>query len=213
MSNPVRQTTRDLAGTVRQSGFTFIEVMVAVGIFAVIATICFATLSQYLRVTEVVAASDLELRQLQRMFTLIERDLRFMVNRPVRDEYGDTEKAYISAGVSTDGELFRISVSEPDIEAPGRSRIKRTAWRLEDGDLYRDSWAVLDRVQDTAAKSRLILSGVYQIEVINYQWSDDQGVQQQFDLDEFGLPYATELLISMDDENSYRRLFDLANGS
>jgi general secretion pathway protein J len=196
-----------------QGGFTFIEVMVSVGIFAVIATICFATLSQYLRVREVVAANDLEMRQLQRMFTLIERDLRFMVNRPVRDEYGDTENAYISAGVSSDGELFRITVSEPDVSVPGSTRLRRIGWRLEDGELYRDSWAVLDRVQDTVPQSRLVLSRVSQIEVINYQWSDDLGVQQQFDLDGVNLPYATELLIDMDDESSYRRLFDLANGS
>ncbi len=197
----------------QQLGFTFIEVMVAVGIFAVIATICYATLSQYLRVRTIVELNDAEIRQLQRTFIIIERDLRFMINRPVRDEYGDEEDAYLSEGNSINNELFRITISEPDIGSPGNTSLRRVAWRLEDGNLYRDSWAVLDRVQDSLPQSRLILRQVSQIDVVNYKWEDDLGVQQFFASNSDDLPYATELLIIMDDESSYRRIFDLANGS
>ncbi len=209
MITPDKKTNRFKS----QLGFTFIEVMVAVGVFAVIATICYATLSQYLKVREGLEVNQRELQHLQRTFTLLERDLRYMVNRPVRGEYGDIEAAYIGEAGSINGELFRITISEPDIEVPGSTRLRRVAWRLVDGALYRDSWQVLDRVQDSEPESRLVLQGVAQIDMLHYQWSDELGVQQLFELDPDALPYATELLINMDDEKSYRRLFDLANGA
>ena len=197
----------------RQTGFTFIEVMVSVGVFAVIATICYATLSQYLKVQEGLEANQRELRLMQRTFTILERDLRYMVNRPVRAEYGDSEAAFFGEIGAIEGELFRITISEPDVEVPGSTRLRRIAWRLVDGVLYRDSWQVLDRVQDSEPQSRLILQGVSRVDVIHYRWTDELGVQQLFELDATTLPYATELLITMDDEKNYRRIFDLANGA
>ena len=87
----MRGGLRRLSGSnlLLQKGFTFIEVMVAVAIFGVISSICFAALSQYLKVREGIERSNREIQQLQRAFSLMERDLRFLVNRPVRDEYGD----------------------------------------------------------------------------------------------------------------------------
>jgi len=194
-------------------GFTFIEVMVAVGIFAVIATVCYATLSQYLKVSENLAASNTEIRQLQRTFTLIERDFRFMVNRPVRNEYGDNEAAFISESDSVDGEILRVTVSEPSSEIPGTTSLSRIGWRLVDGTLYRDRWRVLDRVQDSEPQSVLVLTGVAAVQLISYVWNDDEGVQPLFDNSVNQLPYGAELIVQMDDEKEYRRLFDLANGS
>ena len=112
-----------------------------------------------------------------------------------------------------DGALFRVTVSSPDVAVAGNSRLTRVQWRLDNGELYRDAWLVLDRVQDSEPVSRLILSGVSEIEVTNYEWSDEGGVQQSFDAGDGELPYATELSISLDNDQSFRRLFDLANGS
>jgi len=197
----------------RATGFTFIEVMVSIGVFAVIATICFATLSQYLKVREGVEMHRKALQELQRAFTLVERDLRFAVNRPVRDEYGEPEPAFLMNAIGRSGEVFRVTVSEPDIGNPGRTRLRRVAWRLDDGALYRDSWQVLDRVQDSEPTSRRILEKVAVVEVIAYEWRDEDGVRQILDSEAEGLPFGAELLISMDDDKDYRRIIDLANGS
>jgi general secretion pathway protein J len=197
----------------RQRGFTFIEVLVAVGVFAVVSSISYATLSQYLKVREGVSASNLELRQLQRAFSLLDRDLRFLVNRPVRDGFGDPEPAWLANGNSVDGELFRMTVSEPDFSVQGGTRLSRVAWRLVDGDLYRDTWLVLDRVQDSEPVSRLILRGIRDIALQTYAWDQIQGVQQRFDDAAAGVPYAVEFTLSTDDDKTFRRLFDLANGA
>lgn len=197
----------------RAAGFTFIEVMVSIGVFAVIATICYATLSQYLRVRDGVETHRRALQELQRAFTLVERDLRFAVDRPVRDEYGEPEPAFLLNAIGRAGELFRITVSEPDIGSPGRTRLRRVAWRLDDGALYRDSWQVLDRVQDSEPTSRRVLENVAVVDVVVYEWRDEDGVRQILDGELAALPFGAEILVSMDNDRDYRRLFDLANGS
>ena len=193
-------------------GFTFIEVMIAVAVFAVISGICFAALSQYLKVREGIDKSYAEMQQLQQTFALIERDLRFMVNRPVRDEYGDIEHAFMSEDEGLDDGLFRITVSSPDFTQASGTELRRIQWRLEDGDLYRDAWLVLDRVQDSEPQSRLILENVDQVDLTRYQWDDQSGLQTAIDAVEQGLPYGIELNFTLDNGKKYRRLFDLANG-
>jgi len=197
----------------RNQGFTFIEVLVAIGIFAVIASMSYAALSQFLIVREGVELSQREMRQLQQTFTLFERDFRFMVERPVRDEFGDDETAVVFDSSDIEGELIRMTVSEPDNSAVGSSRLRRVGWRLQDGDLYRDTWLVLDRVQDSEPVSRLILRDISQVELLSYEWTDETGLKQLIDAEPEGLPYATELLITFEDEREYRRVFDLANGT
>ena len=196
-----------------QRGFTFIEVLVAVGVFSVVSSISYATLSQYLRVREGVSQSAEDLRRLQRTFSLLERDLRFMVDRSVRDGYGDPEPAWVVSGDGLDGELFRLTVSEPDFSLQGGTRLTRVAWRLVNGDLYRDAWFVLDRVQDSETASRLVLRGVRDVALLTYSWDREQGVQQRLDGNASGIPYAVELSVSLDDDREFRRLFDLANGA
>lgn len=209
----MKKWVRNACSVRSQNGFTFIEVMVSVGVFAVIATICYATLSQYLKVREGLEVNHRELQLIQRTFTLLERDLRYMVNRPVRAEYGDSEAAFLSEIGAIEGELFRITVSEPDVEVPGNTSLRRIAWRLVDGVLYRDSWLVLDRVQDSEPQSRLVLRGISRVDILHYQWTDELGVQQLFELEPNVMPYATELLITLDGDKNYRRVFDLANGA
>ncbi|MBX2869252.1 MAG: type II secretion system minor pseudopilin GspJ [Acidiferrobacterales bacterium] len=197
----------------RNGGFTFIEVLVAIGIFAVISSISYATLSQFLKVRDGVEDSLQEMRELQQTFTLFERDFRFMVSRPVRDEYGDLEQAVLFDGGGLEGELIRMTVSEPDVAVIGSSRLRRVGWRLVDGDLYRDSWLVLDRVQDSEPVSRLVLRDVRQVEVLAYEWEEGAGVKQLLDAEPAQLPYAAELLVTLENEREYRRIFDLANGT
>ncbi len=187
--------------------------LVAIGIFAVISSISYATLSQFLKVRDGVEDSLQEMRELQQTFTLFERDFRFMVSRPVRDEYGDLEQAVLFDGGGLEGELIRMTVSEPDVAVIGSSRLRRVGWRLVDGDLYRDSWLVLDRVQDSEPVSRLVLRDVRQVEVLAYEWEEGAGVKQLLDAEPAQLPYAAELLVTLENEREYRRIFDLANGT
>ena len=199
----------------RSKGFTLIEVMIAVAIFAVIAAISYATLSQYLVVREKVSLSYDRIQALQRSLLLIERDLRYLTNRPVRDEYGDEELAFmIDNEFGLPGELLRFTTAQPDFKNLGLARLIRVVWRLEDGELYRDVWTALDRDQGVEPVSMLIMDKIDEIEIDAYEWTDDLGLKK---MDRSALtgnvPYGLELNLRLDNDQSIRRLFDLANGA
>ena len=201
-------------GTARYKGFTLLEVLIAVAIFAVISMISYSTLSQYLIVRERLDENYQAVQRLQRSFTLLERDLRYISDRPVRDELGENEQAFMfenEYGLS--GEILRLTTVLPDTANPGLSNLERVAWRLEDGELYRNVWQVLDREQDSEAKEYRVMSDIDSVEVILYSWSDELGLQQVDGNTLNGdVPFGIELLITMDDASTFRRVFDLANG-
>ncbi len=199
----------------RQTGFTLIEMLVAVAIMASVAAISYATLNQYLLVRERLAQQSEALQKLQKLFILLDRDLRFAVNRPVRDELGEVEAALsIDADSALAGELLRLTVSAPDTFNPGLASLSRVAWRLQDGVMFRDQYAVLDRDFDSEPAVLQVIEGVESIDMLSFEWSDESGLQQLSEWQEEALlPYGLELNITMDDQRTFRRLFDLANGS
>ncbi len=197
-----------------QSGFTLIEVLVSVAIFAVIAAISYATLSQYLGVRDRLKTSYERIQLLQQSFTLLERDLRYLTNRTVRDEFGDAEAAFMldnEFGLS--GELLRFTTAEPDFENIGMARLRRVVWRLQDGNLNREAWQVLDRDQDAELSSLVVMEDVDSVAIDAFEWNDIQGARRM-DRAAIGgqVPYGIELTITLDNGQIIRRLFDLANG-
>ena len=71
-----------------EKGFTLLEMVVAIGIFAIIATVSYTSLNQFLDTRDMLESRQDELTALQMTMTLLGRDVRFMLNRPVRDSYG-----------------------------------------------------------------------------------------------------------------------------
>ena len=100
-----------------EEGFTLIEVMIAVLVFAVITSIIFPAMVQFLDVRERIMAKQEHLSQLQKTFLFMERDLRFAANRLGKDSYGEAEDAPI---VVTDGDvLFSVTAAYPDLNLRG----------------------------------------------------------------------------------------------
>lgn len=197
----------------RAVGFTLVEVLVAVAIFALIAAISFSALNGYLKARAVVQDKYAALLELQRLFILLERDFRFAIDRRVRDENGEPEPVLGLGDERGAGELVRITVAVPDPLRPGVSNLQRVSWRLQEGDLYRAAWQVLDRVQDSEPSVVRVGEKIESVELSFFDWKADSGLRQVADWNqEERLPAGVELLFTMDDGKSYRRLFDLPGG-
>jgi general secretion pathway protein J len=149
----------------RTTGFTLVEVLIALAITALVATIAYTGLSTVMTGAERLRDNADRIYELNRAFMILSRDLRQFTARPVRDEFGDIEPAF------TGGELarFELSFTRTGWYNPNnhpRSTLQRVNYRLEDEGLWRDTYPVLDRAANTEPESALLLDGVESIHVV-----------------------------------------------
>ncbi len=191
----------------RAAGFTLIELVVALAIFALLSIMAYGSLRVVLDARENTEEQAERLAALQLAFTVIGRDLEQAVNRPVRDEFGDRTAAM--AGTGAQIEFTRAGWRNP--AGLRRSELQRISYILDGDTLRRLSWPVLDRVQSSAPFDTVLLEGVQEIE-IRFLDSQDQWLSF-WPAPEAGTPAASALPraveISVDTEHWGRitRLF------
>ncbi|MDX1599015.1 MAG: type II secretion system minor pseudopilin GspJ [Marinobacter sp.] len=157
-----------------QRGFTLMEVLIAVTITAVIGLGVWQVLSGVVlsrdRVNEVADEFD----QIQRTMLLLERDLIQVVNRPVRDMYGDYKPALTSREDSFALVLTRQGWRNP--LGTRRSSLQRAGWEYTGEELRRRRWVTLDQGQEENSQDVLLLSDVtsFEIRFLDQQraWTD-----------------------------------------
>jgi general secretion pathway protein J len=126
------------------AGFTLLELLVALSIFALLSVMSYGGLNTVLRQR---AATEIEanrLAEVQKIYMLMQRDLEQAILRPVRGEYGDSLPALSGA----EGIQFTRGGWNNPLGHP-RSNLQRVGYAMVDGHLVRYVWIVLDRAQDT----------------------------------------------------------------
>lgn len=147
------------------AGFTLLELLIAIALFALLGLATYRMLEAVLRSDTVVRAQEAQLRQLGRAVWRLEQDLIQAVPRPVRDGYGDEQNAFIGqlAGVE-DGvalELTRSGWRNPT--GMRRANLQRVRWRLSGDNLERLYWVVLDRDIDSQPRVQQVLDNVIEL--------------------------------------------------
>ena len=94
-------------------GFTLLELMIAITIFSVIATFVYAGLGVVLDTKQQTEQHLNRLAKLQLGLHLLQRDIEQAVNRPVRDQYGDSLPALKSGGLSEITEKSILNIINP----------------------------------------------------------------------------------------------------
>lgn len=192
----------------RARGFTLLELLVALAIFAVLSVLAYGGLRNVLDTRAQVEVEAARLTALQTTFTLIERDVEQALARSVRDNYGDTQPA-LTGGGNKLLELTHAGLRNPALQA--RSQLQRVAYQLKDGHLQRLTWPVLDRAPNSVPQQAELLSGIATVEVLFY----DQNFtpQRAWPLPDTGstapqmLPRAVEVSIELTGWGRVTRLF------
>lgn len=146
----------------RRHGFTLLEMLIALGVFAVIGLMSSQILAAIVDLSDTVRYRSDQLAELQRAMAIVSRDIEQMTRRPVRDAFGDSTAA-ITIGQPLI-EFTRRGWQNP-LRAP-RSELQRVAYTVADGDLVRQFWPLLDRGPDTEPIAQVLLRGVADVEFL-----------------------------------------------
>lgn len=152
-------------------GFTLLEMLVALAVFAVIGIISAQLLTQMISFTENAQSRGERLVDLHRSMEIMRRDFEQLTYRTVRDELG--EPGYdVSMGIGNLVEFSRKGWLNPNLRH--RSEVQRVAYDLRGDRIYRMYWPVLDRSPDTIPVEQVIVKGVIQANVIAIDQSGEE---------------------------------------
>ncbi len=183
-------------GTVhRCRGFTLLELLVALAIFGLVAVMAYGGLGTVLEQRAHTDASAQRLAALQKTYVVMQRDIEQAVARAIRDEYGDQQAPLAAAPVF---QLTRGGWSNP--AGRPRSSLQRVGYDLEEQQLVRYAWPVLDRSQDSQPLLQALADNIVSMQVryldAASNWQDswpplETGVEEA--VVEPGLPAAVEV--------------------
>lgn len=195
-------------------GFSLLEILVAVAIFAVIGVIAYSGLAGVTRTRERLTAANGRLRQLSIAIHLLESDLGQAANRPIRGSFGENEPAL--AGTHSSLALSHYDWSSAN--DPGAAALSRSAYGIGDGGLVRQHWTVLDRAPGSVAQTRKLADGIKVLELryrdSSGRWSNQWPSQESTRRGALEpLPTAVEVAIESDDIGRLRRVIEIPKGS
>jgi len=196
------------------SGFTLLELLIALAIFAVMAVMAYGGLKTVLDARIQIEQHTDKLENLQITFLWLGRDIEQYVDRGIRNEFGDKEPSL--KGTSTRLELTRSGWRNPAQQK--RATLQRVAYILEDGKLWRLYWWTLDRAQDAEANKIALLDDV---EFLNFrfldkhlkwheQWPPAELLKSEFDLESTPIIKAIEITLTVLEWGKLTRLFAVA---
>lgn len=129
----------------KRGGFSLIELLVAVAIFAIMSALAYGGLNSIARTRGELARQEDAFRDLMRTVGMLQRDLRAVTARPVRGNFGQELPAFV--GSADHLEFTRLGFANPQAEP--RANLERVLYELESGMLKRGRYAVLDRAPTT----------------------------------------------------------------
>lgn len=196
-------------------GFTLLELLVAIGIFALISAIAYGSLTRLMADRERLQAEQAFWSRLSLTFARLEEDLSQARERGVRDAIGFAQPAF--RGQPTDTR----AASPPNMEFTRggvlnfndgpRSDLQRVAWRLDEGTLKRLVWPVLDQGPQTEPVETPLLNDVEEFRVRFFApagaWLDvwpTEGINDP-------VPRGVEIKMTLKGRGEFTRLF-LVNG-
>lgn len=146
-------------------GFTLIEMMVVLGVFALLGVIASQIVSGVINNQTIVAERGARLAEVQRAMQILQRDVVQLLARSIRDELGDPVAPLLidsSIGNERLMEFTRQGWRNP--LGQKRSELQRVAYLMQEDTLYRAYWSVLDRAPDSEPRLQRLLGNVDQLE-------------------------------------------------
>ncbi|MDS4071374.1 MAG: type II secretion system minor pseudopilin GspJ [Candidatus Competibacter sp.] len=196
-------------------GFTLLELLVALAVFAILAAAAYGGLRNVLFTRAAVEAENRRLAAAQLTFHRLEQDIEQTVPRGIRDEYGTPQPALSGGALASEALTLTRAGWDNPLDQP-RANLQRVAYRLRDGRLWRLHWDVLDRGGPIEPREIVLLDRVRELRVRfldpddawRNDWpppASDEDRKQQPD----PLPRAVEISLTLEDWGEITRLLPL----
>lgn len=188
-------------------GFTLLELLIAVAVLAILSTLAFQGLRTVLDSQRHYQQSAQRLQAVHRLFLWLGRDLEHAINRNIRAEYGDRLPSL--QGDSTQPRWLELTrTGWHNLLQQPRSSLQRVGYHWHNRTIYRDSWQVLDRAQDSNATPVELLTEVTQVQIRFLDKTATWHTQWPPALDpEQAMPKAIEITLTLPDWGTIKRLF------
>lgn len=191
-------------------GFSLIELLIAIAVFAAMAVMAYSGLGALVRTRTQLARMQDEFRSLTRSVSLLDRDLRQATSRSVRDNNGRALPAFM--GTSDRIEFTRLGFANPQAEQ--RSNLERVFYQLDTNTLQRGNYPVLDRAPETTAITTPLREDTQALR-LRYLDSQQRWVERWPAIDDPNplqtLPRAVEVRIETKDYGEITRLIELTS--
>lgn len=196
-------------------GFTLIEVLVAIAIFAVLSALAYGALGQSVLAQEALSERIERTRSIQRAMRIITRDFLQLAPRPVRGELGDGYTPALTTAFETG---FAVQLTRGGWMNPmtlPRGTQQRAAYRLEDDELIRYHWNVLDYTLSNEIIEVTLLDDVQNVAFLfmqqNGEWSDVWPPAGRQGGGSLRLrPRAVQVVLTLYDEGEISRIVEVA---
>lgn len=191
-------------------GFTLFEVLVAVSIFAVIGAMTMSSLIQVSRTGEQVSAANLKLSDIQFALGYLGKDIAQIINRKIRDQYGDPQDQLIIA----ENQFTFTRQGWSNLLQQTRSNLQRVEYTLVDGVLMRRYWPQLDQAYTEVKIEQKLLQDVedFSVKLITPDtpekidsWPLDVSSENS------AKPVAIELTLNVKDFGQIQRIYEVSS--
>jgi general secretion pathway protein J len=141
-----------------------VEVLVAMAITAFVAVAGYTSLTAVISGVDSLREESRRLNDINRTFQVLGKDLHQLVNRSVYDEFGSRRSAF-EGGELAPQTLSFTRAGWHNTVGLARSTLQRVAYYLDEDQLVRAAWPVLDTTGAVEPNELVLLSGVESIDV------------------------------------------------
>lgn len=197
----------------RTSGFTLIEVLVAIAIFASLSIGAYQVVNQVQRSNELSNEKSQRLAEIQRALAMMDADFRQLAVRTHRSNGEEPSKLLIRWDdylIDSDAKGLLFSRSgwlNPAQQFP-RGEVSKIGYRIKDETLERVWWRYADTPTGQEGSARTLLSGVEQFSVEFFTQSGWKAEWQE----PLKTPKGIKVILELNDYSTLERIYLVSEG-